>query len=71
MDDRERDHALKALEPAEDEGAVGLGAGERNNEVVTAGLGLEAAKPVGPDSPLAVTQLRNGASGRTKRPVLS
>ncbi len=43
MDDRERDHALKGFEPAEDEGAVGPRAGERNNEMIASGLSLVAA----------------------------
>ncbi len=43
MDHRGRDHVFVALEPAEDEGAVGPGARERDNEMIAAGLGLEAA----------------------------
>src|SRR5271154_6818616 len=48
VDDRERDHALESLEPAEDEGAVRPRAGERNDEMIAARLGLEptgAARP--------------------------
>src|SRR5271168_3814233 len=48
VDDRERDHALESLELAEDEGAVRPRAGERNDEVIAARLGLEPTDAVRP-----------------------
>src|SRR5208282_5288771 len=48
MDDRERDHALESLELAEDQGAVRPRAGERDDEVVAVGFGLEAADAARP-----------------------
>ena len=48
VDDRERDHALEALEPAEDERAMRPRAGERDDEMIAAGFGLEAADAARP-----------------------
>src|SRR6185437_9864919 len=45
VDDRERDHALETFQPAEDQGAMRPRAGERDDEVIAAGLRPEAANP--------------------------
>ncbi|MDT4885346.1 hypothetical protein FQZ97_1215710 [compost metagenome] len=43
IDDRDRDQLLELLQLAEDQRAVGPGAGKRDVEVVAPGFGLEAA----------------------------
>ena len=69
LDHRNADHVGQLLQLAEDQGAVRPGAGERDIEVIAAGLGLEAAlagRAGGAVGRHPVAKLRFGR-GRTAR----
>ena len=72
LDDRDADRLGQLLQPAEDQRAVRPGAGERDVEMVAAGLGLEAAlagragRAVG-RHPVAEQRLGRARSARRRR----